>query len=91
MGKQGYGVMDLILSTFWGAMGLFFFALGVVGIFAYGLFVAYRPSLFYQWQSWLYPTMLLVISAFLLNCSINNVKRKKEEVGIKSQKQTLPG
>ncbi len=65
----------MILSPL-GMASMFFFALGIVGIFIYGILLAYRPGLVFQWETWVYPLLFLISAIILMNLSLMEVKAK---------------
>ncbi len=85
-------MLRLVILSPLGIIGVSFLFLGTAGIFLYGILIAYKPSLVYQWQSWIYPLVFLSISAIFIYFSLvslrkNNLKFlenvRKEEKKIK--------
>jgi len=68
-------ILRLALFTPVGILGAAFLILGTAGMFLYGILIAYRPSLVYQWQSWAYPLSFLLLSSIFLYVSIFNTRR----------------
>ena len=63
-------MLRLVILSPIGIVGAGFLALGAAGIFLYGILIAYRPSLIYQWQSWAYPLIFLALSAVFIYMSL---------------------
>ncbi len=69
-------MLRLVILSPLGIIGAGFLALGTAGIFLYGLLIAYKPSLVYQWQSWAYPLIFLLLAAIFMNASLVSLRRR---------------
>ena len=68
-------MLRLVILSPLGIIGAGFLVLGAAGIFLYGILIAYRPSLVYQWQSWAYPLLFLLLSAIFISFSLFSLRR----------------
>ncbi len=68
-------MLRLVILSPIGILGAGFLALGALGIFLYGILIAYRPSLVYQWQSWVYPLIFLSLAAIFIYFSLFSLRK----------------
>lgn len=68
-------MLRLVLLSPIGILGAGFLTLGAAGIFLYGILIAYKPSLVYQWQSWVYPLIFLSLAAVFIYFSLFSLRR----------------
>ena len=74
--ENPYGkILRLAILSPIGILGVGFLFLGSAGIFLYGLLIAYRPNLIFQWQSWVYPLIFLSIASILISFSLLSIRR----------------
>ncbi len=72
-------MLRLVILSPLGIIGVSFLFLGAAGIFLYGILIAYKPSLVYQWQSWMYPLIFLFLAFVFIDFSLTSEKRSTRE------------
>ncbi len=79
---KGYNTTRMWRIIFLSPLGmsaLFFLVLGVSGMFIYGILLAYRPGLVFQWETWLYPLMFILVSTILMYIAIAQARAKAHD------------